>query len=154
MAVGRATEVFWPSVRGAVLNPTTGESWEPQTNHDLAALVTLAAAGVGATNGADQRNVNHRGVQVVVDITAITGTGPTLTVKLQGKDAASGKYYDLLTSAALAATGTTLLTLYPGAPSTANVSIPQVLPATWRVIATVGGTGPAVTATVGASMII
>lgn len=148
-----AVQGLWRRMGKVLLDPVAAVSREEECNHDLAALVSLSAAGAGATNGTDQRNVNHRGVQVVVDITAITGTSPTLTVKLQGKDNASGKYYDLLTSAALAATGTTLLTLYPGAPSTANVSSPQVLPATWRVIGTVGGTGPAVTATIGASVL-
>ena len=144
---------FWRRVSNVLLNPVTDVFWEREANHDKSALLTLTAQGSGAVDGQDQNNINCRGVQVGIDITAIAGTSPTLTVKIQGKDAASGKYYDLLTSSALTATGFTLLTLYPGAPSTANVSAPQVLPATWRVIATVGGTGPSVTATVGASLI-
>lgn len=146
-------QTFWHQVRKVLLNPTSGLSHDEESNHDKAALVTLSAQGIGAINSPDQTNINSRGVQIGVNITALTGTGPTLTVKIQGKDAASGVYYDLLTSAALAATGFTLLTLYPGAPVTANASSPQVLPAVWRVVATVAGTGPAVTATVGASVI-
>lgn len=149
-----AQQTFWNQVRNILLNPASGLSYDQESNHDKAALLTLAAQGAATVNGADQTNLNGRGVQVVVDITAISGTSPTLTVVIQGKDAASGKYYNLLSSAALNATGTTLLTLYPGAPTTANASSPQVLPATWRVIATVGGTGPSVTATVGASVIV
>lgn len=149
-----AVQSFWRRISKVRYDPVADVMRDEEGNYNTAALVSLSAAGVGTTNGADQANVNARGVQVVVDITAISGTAPTLTVKLQGKDAASGKYYDLLTSAALSATGTTLLTLYPGAAATANVSSPQVLPATWRVIGTVGGTTPAVTATVGASLVI
>ena len=75
-------------------------------NFDTAALLTYAAAAAG-TNGADQTNHNGRGVKLVIDITAITGVGATLTVTVQGKDAASGKYYTILASTALAAAATT-----------------------------------------------
>lgn len=149
-----AVQGFWRRMGKVLLDPVAAVSREEECNHDKAALTTLTAAGVGTTNGTDQANVNHRGLQVVVDITAISGTGPSLTVTIQGKDAASGKYYTLLASAALNATGTTVLTVYPGAPTTANVSTSQPLPATWRVIAVVAGTGPSVTATVGASVVV
>ena len=149
-----AQQGFWRRVQQVLFDPVAGTTSDLESNHDKAALATLSAAGAGTTNGTDQTNVNGRGVQVVVDITAISGTSPTLTVKVQGKDKASGKYYDLLASAALNATGTTLLTVYPGAPVTANVSASQALPAVWRVVSTVGGTSPSVTATVGASVIV
>lgn len=122
-------------------------------NVDAGTLVTHSAAAAGV-NGADQTNAVGRGVHVVVDITAITGTSPTLTVTIEGKDAASGKYYTLLASAALAAVGTTLLTVYPGVTAAANASASQVLPRTWRVRTAIGGTTPAVTATVGASVVV
>lgn len=121
-----------------------------QSNISLAALV---AAAVGA-NGADQVNYNARGVKVVIDITAITGTGPTLTVTLQGKDPVSGKYYTILASAALAAVATTVLTVYPGIAASTNVAANDVLPRDWRIVTAIGGTTPAVTATVGASLIV
>jgi hypothetical protein len=123
------------------------------SNIDTAALVALAAAGLGTTTSPDQANVNGRGVKVVVDITVLGGTGPTLTVTIQGKDAASGKYYTILASAALAAVATTVLTVYPGLVAAANLTANDALPATWRISVVVGGTGPAVSATVGASVI-
>lgn len=118
----------------------------------VAASNTIGAAGTFPTD--DQTNLGRRGVKVVVDITAITGTGPTLTVKIRGKDAVSGKYYDILASAAFSATGTNVLTVYPGIAATANAAASDVLPATWRVEAVVGGTGPSVTATIGASLLL
>lgn len=147
-------QTFWKQVRNILLNPSNGDSFDQESNHDTSALITLTTQGAGAVSGSDQKNINSRGVLVGINITALAGTSPTVTVTIQGKDAASGQYYTLLQSAAISATGFTLLTLYPGAPSTANVSSPQVLPATWRVIATVAGTDPAATATVGASVII
>lgn len=121
-------------------------------NVDTAALITLAAQAAGTVNSADQTNYNGRGVQVVFDMTVATTT--SVVINIQGKDAASGKYYTLLSSAAIVTAVTTVLTLYPGAPLTANVSSPQVLPRTWRVQAVVTGGSSAATATVGASVIV
>lgn len=119
------------------------------TNADVT-IASLAAATV-TTNTADMTNPLHRGVKVVVDITAITGTTPSLVVTIQGKDVKSGKYFTILASASLTATGTVTLTVYPGIATSANVSANDVLPATWRVLLTIAGTTPAVTATIGAS---
>jgi hypothetical protein len=116
-------------------------------------LATLAAASAGG-NLADQVNYQHRGVKVIVDITALTGTSPTLTVTIQGKDEVSGKYYTLLASAALNATGTTVLTVYPGLTASANVMANDTLPKLWRVITAIAGTGPAVTATIAACTLV
>jgi hypothetical protein len=122
-------------------------------NLEIGALITHSAASAGE-NGDDQTNISARGVAVVVDITAITGTSPTLTVTIEGKDTASGKYYTLLASVALSATGTTVLTVYPGLSAAANSVANDVLPRTWRVKTAIGGTGPSVTATVGACTIL
>ena len=122
-------------------------------NNNLGALATLTAASTGG-NSVDQNNAQCRGVVVGVNITAITGTSPTLTVTIQGKDTASGEYYTLLASAALTAVGFTELMVYPGATVTANVAASSPLPQTWRVSYAVGGTTPAVTATVGACLLV
>lgn len=123
-------------------------------NTDLGALLTLAAQGAGSVQSPLQLNPGCRGVQLVVNITAMTGTGPTLTVTLKGHDAATDTDYTLLASAALAATGQTVLTVYPGAVVTANVSANANLPLEWSVTATVAGTTPAVTATISANTLI
>lgn len=122
-------------------------------NNDLGAIVTLSAASASGASG-DKTLVGARGIKVVVDITAITGTSPTLTVTIRGKDAASGAYYTLLASAALSATGVTVLTVYPGIAVTANVSDSDHPPATWDVSYAIGGTTPAVTATIGACLLV
>lgn len=131
-----------------------GGSWDRfRGNIDTAALVTLTAAGAGTTNSADQTNYNGRCVIVVADITVAGGT-IAVTVAVQGKDAASGKYYSILTSASLITTGTTPLTVCPGNTVTTNVSAASPLPRTWRVQVVSGaGVTPAVTMTVGASVI-
>lgn len=123
------------------------------TNTETAALVTLTAATAGG-NSADQTNLGARGLLLGINITAITGTAPTLTVTVQGKDAVSGVYYTLLQSVVLSAAAFTLLTVYPGVTAAANVAASQALPRTYRVLYAIGGTTPAVTATIGASLIV
>lgn len=115
---------------------------------DSGALVTLTAAGASGQS-ADQVNAGFYGVKVVIDITAITGAGATLTVRIEGRDLASGKYFTMLSSAGLTAVGTTVLTVYPGLTNAANLVANDVLPKTWRVSYTIAGTTPSVTAKIG-----
>lgn len=117
---------------------------------DTGALVTLANSGNVTINSADQQNAFSRGAIVVTNLTDVVAGN--VTVKVQGKDTASGVYYDLLDSAALSGNGTTVQTVYPGAPVTANISADSPLPATWRVQAIVSSNGN-VTGTVGASVV-
>lgn len=119
----------------------------------VAAITALAAASAGA-NGSDLTNTGARGVHLIIDITALAGTTPTLTVTIQGKDAVSGKYYDILASSALNATGTTVLRVYPGLTAAANLTANDVLPRDWRVKTAIAGTTPEVTATIAHSLIV
>ncbi|RAV22205.1 hypothetical protein [Paenibacillus contaminans] len=110
--------------------------------HNEILTVLPSAARTTAQSSQDFENFHNRGVKVVVDITAVTGS-PILTVKIQGKDHTSGKYYDILTSAALTAQGTTVLTVYPGVTPVTNVTIDNVIPRFWRVSVTVGNSDSA-----------
>lgn len=124
------------------------------SNADTLALITHAAAAAGVSSP-DQTNAFYAGVQIGVNITSGTGTSPTLQVFIEGKDSASGAYYTLLASVAIAATaGFTLLTLYPGLAAAASLVANQVLPRVWRVRTVIGGTSPAVSATIGASLLV
>lgn len=127
----------------------------PSLQLPQASQLTLAAQGVGSVPAVDVVNSGARGCVVGVNITAGTGTLPTLQVLVEGKDELSGSYYTILDSGALVASaGFTLLTVYPGATVAANKAVSQPLPSTWRVRAVVGGTTPAVTATVGVSGVL
>lgn len=92
---------------------------------------TTSAAGVEKTNW------THRGVKLHIDVDAVVGGG-SVDVKVQTKDPVSGTWVDLTSASTGADTaGTTELTIYPGIAETANVSISDVLPKTWRVYATI-----------------
>jgi hypothetical protein len=120
-------------------------------NQNMTALV-LANATASA-NGADLENVSGKSAHVVIDITAIAGTSPTATFTVQGKDPFSGKYYTILASAALAATGTTVLRIGAGLTAAANLVANDVMPRVFRVICTAGGTVTDLDATVGVSLV-
>lgn len=120
-----------------------------QIKQNYGAQITHAAAAAGAS-GATQNDPLALGLLVLVNITAITGVGPTLTVLIEGQDEVSGAYYTILSSAALSATGLTALRVYPGIAAAANLSASDVIPLKWRVRTVIGGTTPAVTATVSA----
>lgn len=119
-------------------------------NVDTAALVNAVGATTTQT-GADQVNYNGRGVKVVLNMATI-GTG-SVTLAIQGKDAASGQYYAILTGAAIVGNSVNVYTVYPGLPATANVSANDLLPRTWRVVVTANNAN-ATTYTVGASVIV
>lgn len=82
----------------------------------------------------DQSNDHYRGIHVVLDTTVI-GTG-SVTLSIQGKDPASGKYYTLLSGAAVITNVTNVYKIYPGGVVAANVSANDNLPATWRIVVT------------------
>lgn len=116
---------------------------------ETGALITHSAASAGV-NGADINGTNYKGILLFIHVTAITGTTPTLTVTLQGKSPVSAQYYTILASAAINSTGLTVLRVYPGLTAAANSVANDVTPATLRVITAIGGTTPAVTATISA----
>jgi hypothetical protein len=120
-------------------------------NKNLLNVLSLNAQGAGTVQSSPLHNPYGRGVKLVVDVTAVSGT-PSLVVTLQGHDPSSGKNYTILASAAITAVGTTVLTVYPGLTVAANSVANDVLPIQWNVKAVISGTTPSVTATVGASL--
>lgn len=108
-------------------------------------LLTHTAASTGSNSG-DLDATKYRGILLYVYVSAITGTTPTLTVTIQGKSPGSAQYYTVLASAALNATGLTVLRVYPGLTAAANTVANDVLPCSYRISTAIAGTTPAVTA--------
>lgn len=99
-------------------------------------FVVLASAVRAATNSsAVKDNYAHRGGHFIIDVTVVPGTD-TVTPKIEGYDPRSGKYYTILEGAAIVATGTTILKVYPGIGAVANGAASDVLPPAWRVTMT------------------
>lgn len=82
-----------------------------------------------------------RSVEVTIDITN-AGTG-SVTVSINRKDWASGKYLLMLASAALIANGTVTLKITPGELAAAANSIAaDVLPQTIQIVVTANNANP------------
>lgn len=90
-------------------------------------------------------------VQIVIDVTAIAAT-PSVVFNVDMIDNLSGKFPVLLASAAIVATGTTVLQLGKGLPVTANVSANCPIPENIR-IRPVHGDADSITYSVSAHLI-
>lgn len=114
-----------------------------------------SALASGANNSPDQQALG-RGARLMLDITAVSGVAPTLDVKLQSKDPASGKYLDIPGAVFTQKNGVSTddLTIYPGIAETANETVSDTLSRVWRAVGTVRGSStPTVTCTLSASYI-
>lgn len=118
------------TILGLAFALASGAAFAQNTGKILFASAARTAASV---NTADQLNPSGKGAVVVIDVT--TFTSGTYTFTVQGRDPASGKYYTILASAALGATGTVVLRIYPGLTAAANLTVSDVLPTAWRVSA-------------------
>ena len=113
---------------------------------DSGALQIPAGATTTQTSPDFVNSHGHRGISVVVDTTVI-GTG-SITLTIQGKDRASGKYYTLLAGLAITTNVTNRYLVFPGATVTANVSANDELPEIFRLVVTANNANAA-TYTVG-----
>lgn len=98
-------------------------------------VVALASASRTTTQTlSDVPNPYHKGLIVVLDMTTV-GTG-SVTLTIQGKDIASGKYYTILAGAAVTTNSTNTYRVYPGLSAVANTTANDVIPATFRLLVT------------------
>lgn len=96
--------------------------------------ILTSASRTTTQTGADNENVFHRGIVVILDMTTV-GTG-SVTLEIDGKDPVSGKYYAILTGAAVVTNSTNIYKVYPGLTAAANVAANDLLPKTWRIVVT------------------
>jgi hypothetical protein len=94
-------------------------------------------ARTATTASSDQQNTEHNGVTVIIDVSAVAAT-PSVVFTIQGKNELTGTYYDLLSSAAVTATGVTRLRVHPALTVAANAAASDLLPSIWRVNAVHG----------------
>lgn len=123
---------------------------QAQRGMHLGTIITHTAASAGVT-GPIIDTQSGLGLLLFINVTAISGTSPTLTVTLKGLiDEAATASYTILASAALNATGLTVLKVYPGLTAAANTVANDVVPGRCQIVTAIGGTGPSVTATISA----
>lgn len=106
-----------------------GTNFDRARNNTELTLLS-SAARTADTNSSDTVNYNWRGGHFVINITVLT---TSVIPTIQAKDPISGTYYSLLVGASIAATGITILKVYPGIVAVANASASDVLPRTFRI---------------------
>jgi hypothetical protein len=93
-------------------------------------VTVLPSAARTATPTVDEFAVEHGsigGVIAVIDCTAIVTT-PSVVFTLQGYDPVSTKKWTILASAAIVATGTTILRVHPQLTAAANLIAKDMMP--------------------------
>lgn len=94
-------------------------------------VILASGARTTTQTSADLYNADARGVTVWLDVTA--GSTLLLTLTIEGKDPASGKYVVLLSGASVTGVSTNMYTVHPAITETANIDAAVCVPFTWRV---------------------
>lgn len=116
-------------------------------NTNFTALNVVGATTTQTTQ--DFKNEWGCGAEIYLNVSS-AGTG-SITVTIQGKDPTSGAYYTVLAGTAVTSNSFTRYFIYPGATTTANTSVNDLMPYTWRVIVTANNANP-VTYSVGVTI--
>ena len=127
-----------------------GGTWNVNNGSDLTVFASGAQTAT-QTQGDQTNSSNARGIKVVLDMTNVT-SAPSVTLEIDGRDTTSGKYYSILTGAAVTTVSTNVYTIYPGLSAVANSTANDVLPHTWRVKVTANNANSG-TYSVGASLL-
>ena len=118
-------------------------SWDRQRGNTQGTALA-SAAQTASVNSADITIYNGSKLAVYLDVTAASGTSPTLDVTVKAKDPASGKYFTIGTFTQKTGVISDALFIGNGSGSTFAVR-------TIRVEAVIGGTSPSFTFSVGYS---
>lgn len=131
---GTVTATVGTSISGGTISPLTVAG---------ASAEASAARTTSGSSAAALTNASGRSAHFFVNVTAATGTSPTLVVRVQIQDPVSSNWIDLpgAATASITGTGLTLLTV-------------NNLPRTYRLAWTIGGTTPSFTFSVGIAPVI
>lgn len=114
--------------------------------------VTLLPSSSRTTTqtSADLQNLFGQCLIVVLDMTTV-GTG-SVTITINGKDSTSGKYYNLLTGAAVTTNSTNRYVVDPGVAAVTNLSAKDYVPSVFQIVVTANNANAA-TYTVGYNLL-
>lgn len=149
-----ATQAVSGTVTATVGTSITGGTISPLTVAGL--TIETSAARNATANGTTITNASGRGAMFYINVTAASGTTPTLVVQLQVQDPVSTSWIDITGAATASITGTglSMLTVCPGIVEAANTKVAQGLPRVFRFRWTIGGTTPSFTFSIGAQYLI
>lgn len=106
------------------------------SNNDIPSVISLTGATTSsAVTSGIQSNPYGRGIKLQIAVPVLSAG--SLVVTIQG--VINGQAYTVLASASISATGTSILSVYPGLTAAANVTANDVLPRQWQVLVTPTG---------------
>lgn len=146
---GISNSVSGPIIRSYtyLYNGSTYDSF--RNNQD----VTLLASAARTTTQTSADIINYNGISALVvtlDMTTV-GTG-SVTLSINGKDTASGKYYTILTGSAVTTNSTNVYRVGPKIAAVANSIAQDYLPRTFQIVVTANNANSA-TYSVGYSLL-
>lgn len=116
--------------------------YSDQNRFDYASSVFTPIAGTfNASHNSQSVYFDGKGGDFILNITTAPGV-QTVTYAVQGLvdgDKTLATWYTILTSAAFAATGTNVISIYPGLAAVANVSANALVPGVFRLAFTHSG---------------
>ena len=81
----------------------------------------------------------------LINVSAVSGTSPSLVVGLQAQNPVSGTWVTVTSQAAITATGDFVYLTGPGSGTTSGVTDTEFVPVNWRLAFTITGTTPSFT---------
>ncbi len=111
-----------------------------------------SAARTATVLGALLGNPMGKGIKIFINVTAVSGTTPTLAIRLNGVDPVTGATYVVNTFANIVATGEYIYVVYPAALTAQGgitTALAGLLPNVWSIDSVIGGTTPSFTYTLG-----
>jgi hypothetical protein len=140
---------------GALASEFNGTTWDRMRGNTAVSVEASSAKTASGNSAAALTNHSASGVVLFINVTAVTGTTPTLAVRVQMQDPVGAGWVDIpnAVTASITATGLVALAIYPGVTVAANAAVSYPLPRTWRLAWTIGGTTPSFTFSVGAQYV-
>jgi hypothetical protein len=125
-----------------------GTTWDRFRGNSQGAL-DGSSARTASGNSAAFTNYNWAGAVFFLNVTAVSGTTPTMLWKIQWSYDGGTTYVDLdatnATTASITGTGTFKIVVYPGVITAANAALNHPLPRNFRTAWVIGGTTPSFT---------
>lgn len=121
-----------------------------QTTNTTLIPISTSVQTATTVNSNDINSQYYTGGDILIYVSAYTSG--TYTPHIQGKDPASGQYYDILVGTAINSAGMNVLHVCRDCLAIPNVSAQAILPYTWRV-QLVGASSPSMLISVGANLV-
>jgi hypothetical protein len=114
----------------------------PPASSSEVSLLASASRTTTQTSADQTNNVNGHFLTVILDVTVNAGGAGSITLSINGKDPASGKYYAILTGVPVTAVSTNIYRLGPGLVDQLNQVANDVAPRTFQIVVTANNANP------------